>query len=297
LNESQKLPDEVHIAHVHLQVSNLSRALNFYSGVLGLPEVKREKGTAFLSATGQPPYEVILTEIANAVPQSKTQSGLFHVAFRFPSRTALANVLLNLVKHNWPLQGAADHLVSEAIYLPDADGLGIELYQDRPRATWPQNGDSIEMATLPLDLQTLIQQANQQDQEYEIDPRSEIGHVHLQVSDLRQAERFYHTGLGLDIMQRNFPGALFLAAGGYHHHLGVNIWNSRGSGSAAPNAVGLRSYAFQFPSEASWISVQKRLEASGYVIEGTIDHGYAVSAQARDEDGIAVELLVNNTVH
>ena len=286
---STKLPNEVQIAHVHLQVSNLGRALSFYSDLLGLHKVKREGGTAYLSASGQAPYHVILTEIADAVPQARRNAGLFHVAIRFPSRAALANVLLNLVENNWPLQGASDHLVSEAIYLGDPDGLGIELYQDRPRETWKKINDGIEMATLPLDLQDLIEQANQTNRDYAIDPSTDIGHVHLQVSDTAKAERFYHEALGLDMMTRSYPGALFMAAGGYHHHLGANTWNSRGGEPAPENAVGLRSYAYQFPDETSWKAAQDRLEANGYEVE----QGAEASSMTKDEDGIGVELMVS----
>ena len=294
MTNTNKVPDEVQIAHVHLQVANLGRALTFYSGLLGLHEVKREGDTAYLSATGEAPYHVILTEIPDALPQARQSAGLFPTAIRFPSRAALANVLLNLLENNWPLQGASDHLVSEAIYLPDADGLGVELYQDRPRKTWKQASEGIEMATLPLDLQDLIEQANQRNGSYKIDPKTDIGHVHLQVSDIDKAERFYHKTLGLDVMQRSYPGALFMAAGGYHHHLGANTWNSRGGEAAPANAVGLRSYAYRFPDEASWQSAQERLEASGYEIEERADYGYAAGALAKDEDGIGVELLANS---
>lgn len=278
---------------MHLQVSNLERALTFYSGLLGLHEVKREGDTAFLSATGEPPYHIILTEIEDAVPQVRQNAGLFHVAIRFPSRAALANALLNLVENNWPLQGASDHLVSEAIYLPDPDGLGIELYWDRPRDTWKMVNEGIEMATLPLDLQDLIEQADQRNGSYAIDPKTDIGHVHLQVSDIEKAERFYHKSLGLDVMTRSYPGALFMAAGGYHHHLGANTWNSRGGEPAPANAVGLRSYAYQFPDETSWQAAQDRLETNGYEVEGRKGYGYKESVLVRDEDRIGVELLVS----
>lgn len=295
LNKSIKLPEKVKIAHVHLQVSNLERALAFYSGLIGLHEVKRVGGTAYLSAERKAPYLVILSEIKDATAQDKRRAGLFHIAIRFPSRPALANVLLNLVKNNWPLQGASDHLVSEAIYLLDSEGLGVELYRDRPRENWPRKDEAIEMATLPLNLQDLTEQADQRNGNYAIDPKTDIGHVHLQVSNLEKAERFYHHSLGLDVMQRSYPGALFLAAGGYHHHLGANTWNSRDAEPAAPDAAGLRSYAYLFPDEGSWQAAQDRLAANGYQVVERVEHEHAESVLVKDEDEIGIELITRKS--
>ena len=176
--------------------------------------------------------------------------GLYHVAVLVPSREALGGALLRLAVSGWPLHGASHHLVSEALYLGDPDGNGIEIYRDLPRDQWRWDGSSVEMATLPLDLDAILDElpADVLDAARggAVDPASVptlpagtvVGHVHLQVSDLRDAEAFYHGVLGLEVTQRGYPGALFTAAGGYHHHIGLNTWHSRGVAAQAPRLGG-----------------------------------------------------------
>lgn len=288
------LPAQTKIAHAHLKVASLERSLPFYVGLLGLSQVTQKDDTAYLSATGEPPSLLLLTQIQDALPRPRRSTGLFHVAIRLPDRVALARTLFQLLTHDWPLQGAADHVVSEALYLADPDGNGLELYVDRPRHQWPRNEDQIAMTTLPLDLEALLGELAGQDQTYSgIHPQTDVGHVHLQVSSLEGADRFYHQLLGLEVTQRDFHGALFLAAGGYHHHLGVNIWNSAGAGPPPPNAVGLRSYAYHIPDEGTWLALHQRLEVGGHPIEKYTDDGVALSAHLHDADHIQVELLID----
>ena len=171
----------------------------------------------------------------------------------------------------------ADHLVSEALYLSDPDGNGIELYRDRPREEWRYEGGQLEMATLPLDLRNLADELNAADGPQPAAPAgTTMGHVHLQVASIPDADAFYHGVLGFDVTTRGYPGALFVSAGGYHHHLGLNTWHSAGSGPAAPGSVGLRSYEVVLPDRAELERVLGRVADAGF------------GAERRDEDSAAV---------
>ncbi len=196
---------------VHLNVANRQ----WYRDVLGIDDERL----------------LVLHENPHA-PKPTGRAGLFHVALLYPSRPALGAALRRLIEHGWPLTGASDHQVSEALYLEDPGGVGIELYHDRPREEWG------EMTTLPLDLGALLKDAAPF-----YSPPAQIGHVHLQALDLESSREFYVDGLGLDVMASRH-GALFLAADGYHHHLGINRWN-RPHLPASPDALGLRSFTLQ----------------------------------------------------
>jgi catechol 2,3-dioxygenase len=287
--EDFRLPAETHIGHVHLQVPSLDAALRFYQGVLGFRLVGSSGRPAGLSATGDEPYHVLLSERPGASARPAHRAGLYHVAIRLPGRQALARLLRRLLTQNWPLLGFADHGVSVAAYLADADGLGLELYADTPRSQWRWKDGQVVMGTDPLDVAGLLRSV-----EYEagpwngIDRAADIGHVHLQVADLARAEAFYHGLLGLDVTQRSVPGALFLSAGGYHHHVGVNTWHSRGAPPAPADAIGLRSFALRLPDERSWRAAVERVMRAGLPVENTsLDGGCMV----RDPDGNGVELL------
>jgi catechol 2,3-dioxygenase len=177
-------------------------------------------------------------------PRSRAakKQGLFHTAFLLPSRTDLAQWLLHAAERRVPLHGASDHRVSEAIYLADPEGNGVEVYHDRPSETWTWRNGMIEMATLPLDLHDLA--ATVQTRDWSGLPEGScIGHVHLQVGELEPAEDFYGGLLGLDAVSR-IPGATFFSSGGYHHHLATNTWNSRGAPVRSEAATGLANVAF-----------------------------------------------------
>jgi catechol 2,3-dioxygenase len=165
-----------------------------------------------------------------------------------PTRPELGKTLLRLHDRGWPLTGASDHLVSEALYLNDPDGIGIEIYRDRPRAEWTHEGDSIQMATLPLDLNAIVAE---HDRAASVDPPladgTVIGHVHLNVADIDDSERFWCDEFGFDVTQRSYPGALFVSAGGYHHHLGLNIWNGPGAPPPPQGAIGLERFEVVAP--------------------------------------------------
>jgi catechol 2,3-dioxygenase len=285
------LPSGTHIGHVRLQVSDLERALVFYRDQLGFRQVGQESAQTALSATGRPPARILLSERPSARRKPSGTTGLYHLAIRLPTRRALSRVFRRLVEHRWPFQGFSDHAVSEALYLADPDGNGIELYVDRPRERWSWENGQIAMTTQPLDVEALLAETDGDATPWTgIDPDTDIGHVHLHVSDLEQAEAFYSDLLGLGVTQRGYPGALFLAAGTYHHHLGVNAWAGRGAPPPPPDAVGLLSFALHVPDEKAWRSLVARLQEAGWEVEDQQLEAPG-SALVRDPDGNGVELV------
>ena len=262
------LPNDTHIGRVRLQVADLPRSLAFYCDLLGFQQTGSTSGMAQLSAGADQAVRIELLERRGAQPKSTRTAGLYHVAIRVPDRAALGMLLQRLLQANYPLQGGADHLVSEAIYLADPDGNGVELYRDRPRTDWPWHGDTVQMSSDPLDAAGIMRDAAEAGMSWQgIHPQTDIGHVHLQVSDLAQAERFFSKLLGLEVTQRSYPGALFMAAGGYHHHVGANIWSSRGASPAPETAAGLSFFELAIPDEASRQQALQRLEAAGVALE------------------------------
>jgi catechol 2,3-dioxygenase len=286
LDDTRRLPDSSKIQYAHFRVSDLDRALQFYKNLLGLVETKSDEGTLTLSAYGNSEPLLRLTEDRAAERRQTRSPGLFHLALLYPTRKDLAKIFKQLYVRRWPFQGFAHHGVSEALYLADADGNGIELYRDLPREQWPYKNGELQMVTEPLDLDDLLSELNGRD----IDDRltSEglsIGHVHLQVSDLQRTEEFYHKTLGFDVVQRSFPGALFMSAGGYHHHIGANVWNSRGATPAHDGALGLVGYGISLGDEQSRRELAARLRpTSNWISES--DNGFFV----RDADHIQIEI-------
>jgi catechol 2,3-dioxygenase len=243
----------------------MERALTFYQEALGFQVHRREGDTARLGA-GRADL-VVLTEWPQARRVSGT-TGLYHLAILTPSRLALARSLRRLAELETPVQGFADHLVSEAIYLADPDGNGIEIYRDRPRSEWPYQNGRLQMATDPLDVRGLLAELEGQPDSWSgLHPDTVLGHVHLHVADIRQAETFYVEVLGFELMVRYGPSASFLAAGGYHHHLGINTWNGVGAPAPPPNAVGLRWTLFYLPDDAALKRVIGRVRQAGLPME------------------------------
>jgi catechol 2,3-dioxygenase len=247
---------------VRLTVSDLDRSRSFYEQTLGLGVAERSNGDlAFGVDSENPLVEVHADEAAPRLNPRST--GLFHLAILLPSRRDLATALARIIQRRWPLAGASDHLVSEALYLSDPDGNGIEIYRDRPREQWPRTDGRLEMTTLPLDLRDLMSELNP-DTEIETQaPRGAIiGHVHLQVAELSEIEAFYSGILGFDVTVRGYPGALFVSAGGYHHHLGLNTWHSAGGSPPPAGAVGLRSFDVVLSSADELDRVLDRVRAA-----------------------------------
>ncbi|MGC9467404.1 MAG: VOC family protein [Anaerolineae bacterium] len=259
-----KLDAHTHVGLVHLTVANAERMLGFYEEVLGFIRRSGKKGVVQLGA-GETRVLLQLTEDPDARPKPSGTTGLYHFAIRVPTRRDLALALLRLRDHDYPLQGASDHGVSEALYLVDPEGNGIEIYRDRPREAWPRGGDELEMMTAPLDLKELLETLEADNAgsaaSTKMAPGTDIGHIHLQVGDLSEAERFYQDILGLDLMQRYGNSAAFFSAGGYHHHVAVNVWAGRGAPAPPPYAVGLRYFTLRLPDEDALLAAVRHIQA------------------------------------
>ena len=251
LMEKFKMPAGTSIGHVELQVSNLSGSLKFYQEILGFKVLDKTEDIAHLgTADGGNPL-IILFENKLATPKPFQTAGLFHVAVRVPSRQELGKVLKQLVEAGKRLQGAANHGVSEALYLADPDGNGLEFYYDLPENQWPWEGNEVKMITIPLDLKNLLDVAGGGIWAG-LHEKTDIGHIHLRVSELNSAGRFYHEILGFDITQSSYPGALFLSAGRYHHHIGLNTWAGVGIERPPSDAVGLLNYSIIIPGKENY---------------------------------------------
>jgi catechol 2,3-dioxygenase len=244
---------------VALTVPDMARALQFYTDTLGLRTLQQRESVEVLGGDAGMPL-VSLTETPDARPKPPRTTGLYHFAILLPSQRDLASVLRRLAETRYPLQGAADHGVSEALYLADPDGNGIEIYRDRPRDEWPWQADRLRMVTDPLDVDRLL--AQRDDPWSGLPSGTRIGHVHLHVADLNQAERFYCDVLGFELMQRYGQSAIFLSAGGYHHHIGLNVWAGVGAPHPPSDAVGLRFFTVYLPDGAELARVAARLRAA-----------------------------------
>lgn len=259
------LPAALRLGPVTLAVADLARSVDFYTGVLGLAVVAQAGEAASLGAGGVPLLH--LRAQAGLRPQPRFSTGLYHVAILLPTRLDLGRVLINLARTRYPLQGFADHLVSEAIYLADPDGNGLELYRDRPRTEWRWRGSQIVMASDPLDVDGIAAEVPDPQAPFTGMPAGTvIGHVHLKVGDVRQGEAFYHGVIGFGVVAR-LPGALFVSAGGYHHHLGANSWESRGAPRPPADAAGLREFTIVLPDEPALDQLGQRLRAADHAAE------------------------------
>ena len=249
---------------VRLTVADLARSRDFYERATGLVAREADDGSVLLGPPGGPAV-VSLYGDTGARPLDRGRTGLFHLAILLPSRRDLAVALARLASARWALSGASDHLVSEALYLSDPDGNGIEIYRDRARSEWPRSDGRIEMATIPLDLDGVLAElgGGAPDLSAHVPVGTVTGHVHLQVADLDAAEAFYSGLLGFDVTVRGYPGALFVSAGGYHHHLGLNTWHSRGAEPPVPGSVGLRSFDVVLPDADALAEVLGRVAAAG----------------------------------
>jgi len=271
------LPNNAHIGGAHLRVINLDDALAFYQGVLDFTIAEPDDNTVSLASPSDEAPILRLTEHPGAQRKPQRSTGLYHIAILMPSRPALGQILRRMLSRRYPIGGASDHLVSEALYLSDPDGNGLEIYRDRPRSEWRMDGGQVAMATEALDVEGVLGEADERS-DAGIVPGTVMGHIHLHVGDLNRAEKFYGDLLGFDVMQRSYPGALFMAAGGYHHHLGLNTW--AGKNPPPANAVGLESFTVTIPDEAGWLQA---VERTGATIEGN-------SASVRDPEGNTVIL-------
>jgi len=258
-----RLPEATHVGAVHLQIADLGRSVEYYTHVLGLEVLERAAGRALVGVASSGRLIAVLQEKRGVSPAPRAgRFGLFHVAILLPDRAALGRFAVRAAGEN-RLVGTADHAVSEALYLTDPDGLGIEVYADRPRHTWQHRGDELYMVTEPLDLRDVIAAGG--DGAWDGAPAgTAIGHVHLHVGDLAEAERFYHAALGFDRTVWSYPGALFLSAGGYHHHLGTNTWSP--GPSPTSDEAQLLEWQLVVPRSDDAEAASRSLTAAGYTV-------------------------------
>ena len=256
-----RLPKETRLGRVKLQVADLARSIEFYEEVLGLRTASGDSSRAVLAAHGDDAPIVELHERPGAKSNPvRSRLGLFHVAILMPDRPSLGRFVKHLGAIN-ARAGASDHLVSEAFYLQDPDNLGIEVYADRPRSTWKRVGRELVMATDPIDIAGLHGAA---DGKWNgMAAGTTIGHVHLHVGEIATASSFFSDAIGFDRMVWHYPGALFLGAGGYHHHLGTNTWAGRAP-SPAPDDARLLEWTIQLPDDAARAALSESLTHAGH---------------------------------
>ena len=245
----------------------MGRSIRFYEVHLGFSLLATRDGEAWLGirGTAEPAAILALSESPSA-PHVSGTTGLYHFAILVPTRAHLARALRRLVDTRTRLQGAADHGVSEAIYLADPDGNGIEIYRDRPRADWPEVDGRLHMGVDPLDLDALLDEVDDRASS-DLDAGTVVGHVHLHVAHLAPAKQFYVDVLGFELMQRYGPSALFVSAGGYHHHIGLNTWAGVGASPPPAGAIGLRYFTVKLPDRAALDQVGDRLRQARIPVE------------------------------
>ena len=254
----------MHIGAVGLTVRDLDRLTAYYRDLLGLTVQQRTPHVAALGAGGVTLLE--LTHKPDALPDDAREAGLYHTAFLMPTRADLARWILHAAKTRVPITGASDHAVSEAIYLDDPEGNGVEVYSDRPRERWRRDGDSIVMTTDPLDIAAITREVDAATATYDSAPQGlRVGHIHLRVGNIAAGEKFYSGALGLDVTRRR-NGASFMSSGGYHHHVAVNTWHSNGARGRDGRRAGLRWFAMEIADQAAMDGLRQRLAAAG--IEG-----------------------------
>jgi catechol 2,3-dioxygenase len=272
---------DTEIGRVHLKVSDLERSIQFYQEVVGFQVLRQDGKTAQLAANGESSPLVVLEEIENALvlPRKRT-TGLYHYAILVPTRKDLGLSLRSLIKSGIHI-GQADHLVSEALYIADPDNNGIEIYVDRPRETWRYNEQGqVQMATDPIDWQGLLDEAGEELWNG-LQKGTKIGHIHLHVNDIPSARQFYCGLLGFGEMAMIADSALFISAGGYHHHIGLNTWVGVGAPPAPADATGLRYYTIVVPDESELKAILSRLEDAGvYAVQQ--DGGWLVQDFAKN---------------
>ena len=284
-----KMAPSMKIGYVSLNVSDIGRSLDFYQSVLGFKAFSRPSGDrALLSAGGSLPHLLELQQ-AKAVDSSSDavarRAGLYHFAILLPERKYLADMLRNLSDKSDQVHfdGLADHLVSESIYIRDPNNIGIEIYRDRPISEWNRIGDKIQIATLPLDSDNLLAESTN-DGWKEMPAKTTIGHVHLHVTDLDEALKFYGEILGLHLTA-TIPSAAFFAAGSYHHHIGANTWLGEGIAKANPQGIGLNHFGIELPGKEAYEELIGRLSSYGQDASEA-----SKSALVHDLDGIRLRL-------
>jgi catechol 2,3-dioxygenase len=250
----------LHVACIGLEVRDLERLTSFYRDVLGLAVLDSGEESVVLGAGGVP--IVHLQHRPNAKPDDSREAGLYHTAFLMPTRPDLARWILHVARNRIPLTGASDHAVSEAIYLDDPEGNGIEVYHDRPPESWQWTGDDLRITTDPLDVDDILREVTPA-APYPAAPEGlRIGHVHLRVGDVGRAEQFYRDIIGLEVTRRR-QGASFMSSGRYHHHIAANVWHSNGAGERDKERAGLSWLALEAADPGTFEGVSARLAQRG----------------------------------
>ncbi len=277
---------EPRVGYVQLQVSNLEHSLKFYQEMIGFKVLERDEKTAKLTADGVVP-QLLLKEEESFVKRPSRTTGLFHFAIVVPTRQDLALSLLHLVEDGYPIQGASDHQYSEAIYLADPDNNGIEIYVDRDSNKWIRNENGGYVGgTALLDVDNLLSEAKQ-GKWNGLPNGTRIGHMHLQVSDIEESEKFYVEALGLDIVAKD-THMLFVSKDAYHHHIGMNIWAGKGLPAPPENALGLKYFTLHF-TEEEYKSAKLNLEQLGYNYR---EDNYQISV--KDPSGNNIKILLKD---
>ena len=270
MSNNGSMPADLKLGSVRLIAGDLDMMSSFYQRALGL-EILDSTSDLVRLGTGSG-GAVELVSRPDAPPRPPRTTGLFHLAVLVPSRIELARAIRRVVEADWSFTGASDHLVSEAMYLDDPEGNGIEIYRDRPREEWrTQPNGELAMASLPLDVDDIVGElGGSPDPAPVVAPDTHIGHVHLQVRDIPETEEFYAGLMGFDITVRSLPGALFVSAGGYHHHLGLNTWASAGAPPPPSGARGLDRFEVIVRDAGELDRIEKRIDSAERSDEGLI---------------------------
>lgn len=275
----------VYVSKVNLKVLDLQRSLAFYQDVIGFQILEQSEKSAVLTADGKSAL-LEIEQPDDVIPKQPRTTGLYHFAILLPTRSDLGRVLKHLLKLKYPLQGGSDHLVSEALYLADPDGNGIEIYVDRSPSQWNWKNGEVEMSTDPIDVEGLLAEGH--DEWSKLPEGTIMGHIHLHVSELKKTKEFYCQGLGFEIVCKYGNQALFISTGGYHHHIGLNIWNGLGAPQPSENSVGLIDYTLVYPSENEREKVSQRLKELGFHVTAK-EAGYVTT----DPSGNKIMLTVS----
>jgi catechol 2,3-dioxygenase len=249
------------VGHVKIKVENLQRSLTFYQDVLGFDILEQTASTIKLTSDGKTSI-LSLEQPENVIAKQGRTTGLYHFAILLPKRSDLANIVIHLVNKGIKF-GSSDHLVSEALYLDDPDGNGIEIYIDRDPSEWSWKGEEVAMTVDPLDFKNLLTTVIQGKSWNGMPAGTVMGHIHLHVSELKKTEEFYVKGLGFDVVNRYGNQALFISDGKYHHHIGLNTWNGVGAPTPAKNSVGLDSFTLILSNEETRSQVVSNLRKIG----------------------------------
>jgi catechol 2,3-dioxygenase len=275
----------IYINRVDLRVEDLQRSLMFYQNIIGFRVLEQSGERAVLTADGRTPL-LSIEQSANLIPKQPRTTGLYHYALLLPNRYELGKVLNHLLQVGYPLQGGSDHLVSEALYLADPDGNGIEIYRDRPAESWDWRNGEVVMTTEPIDAEGLL--AERKGDAWEgLPPETLMGHIHLHVAEFEKIKEFYCQGLGFEIVCRYGNQALFISTGKYHHHIGLNTWQGVGAPKPLENSVGLMKYSIVFPSNEERETAVEKLGKLGFRVLN--ENGVIL---AEDPSGNRVELTV-----